>query len=73
MPKLLSFLLSTAHCFVLQSHASSLFPSLLCTHYLGGEASDYCQNPTLKSSEQELSRFQALPEYFPLVTGRQDN
>lgn len=43
------------------------------TLFGGGEASDYCQNPTLKSSEQELSRFQALPEYFPLVTGRQDN
>lgn len=49
------------------------FPHCYAHIIWGGEASDYCQNPTLKSSEQELSRFQALPEYFPLVTGRQDN
>lgn len=42
-------------------------------HTIFWGASDHCQNPTLKSSERELSHFQALPEYFPLVTGRRDN
>lgn len=58
MPKLLPFPLSTPRRPVLQSH-EFFFSSLLCLCCFEG-GSDHCQNPTLKSSAQELRHFQSI-------------